>query len=200
MSSSKLLIVIGTDQEYLHCTDAVDFDDPVVISLASGIAGGTDVDVLRRAFETVRDRFPHSRDIGGDEVPCSASDVIRTGHGLCYAKSHLLAALLRRNGIPAGFCYQRLKEDDGSFLLHCFNAALVNGRWVRIDARGNNESVHVDFDLDADMQAIKTDVTQGEKDYLVVFPRPDPGVLRALRSTDSLSRMILPCDLSCPLE
>jgi transglutaminase-like putative cysteine protease len=200
MSASKPLIVIGMTEEYLGCTDVVDFDDPSVISLASGIGGGTDVDVLRRAFETVRDRFPHSRDISSDEVPFSASDVIRTGHGLCYAKSHLLAALLRHNDIPAGFCYQRLKEDDGIFLLHCFNAAYVDGRWVRIDARGNNESVHVDFDLDADMRAIKTDETLGEKDYPVVFPRPDPGVIRALGSTDSLSRMTLPCDLSCPLE
>jgi transglutaminase-like putative cysteine protease len=191
--------VIGTTGEYLGCTDVVDFDDPAVISLASGVGGGTDVEVLQRAFEMVRDRFPHSRDIGGDEVPFSASDVIRTGHGLCYAKSHLLAALLRYNGIPAGFCYQRL-NDDGSFLLHCFNAAYVNGGWVCIDARGNNGSVHVDFNLGEDMRAIATDETLDEKDYPVVFPRPDPGVLRALRSTDSLSRIILPCDLSCPLK
>ncbi|WP_338430147.1 transglutaminase domain-containing protein [Synechococcus elongatus] len=33
----------------------------------------------------------------------------RTGY--CYAKSHLLVALLRACSIPAGFCYQRLSFD-----------------------------------------------------------------------------------------
>lgn len=199
MSSGRPLIVVSPAEDYLRCTEAVDFDEPAVAGLASAIGGGADMDVLRRAFELVRDRFPHSRDIGGDEVPFSASDVIRTGHGLCYAKSHLLAALLRYHGIPAGFCYQRL-NDDGTFLLHCYNAAYVDGRWLRVDARGNNGSVHVEFDPDGDMRAIKTDEALGEKDYPVVFSRPDPGVIRALRTYRSLSQMVLPCDLSCPLN
>lgn len=33
-------------------------------------------------------------------------------HGICFAKSHLLAALLRCKSIPAGFCYQKLILDD----------------------------------------------------------------------------------------
>jgi len=36
-------------------------------------------------------------------VTCKASDVLIYGTGYCYAKSHLLAALLRANAIPAGF-------------------------------------------------------------------------------------------------
>ena len=60
--------------------------------------------------------------------------------GFCYAKSHLLAALLRANGIPAGFCYQRLSIDGAGppFCLHGFNAVLLPAHgWYRMDARGN---------------------------------------------------------------
>ncbi|MBI2949982.1 MAG: hypothetical protein HYY23_20300 [Verrucomicrobia bacterium] len=40
--------------------------------------------------------------------------------GFCYAKSHLLAALLRARGIPAALCYQRLAFDaaGSAFCLH----------------------------------------------------------------------------------
>lgn len=41
-------------------------------------------------------------------VTCSASDVLQHRSGICYAKSNLLAALLRKEGIPTRFCYQRL--------------------------------------------------------------------------------------------
>jgi Transglutaminase-like superfamily len=50
----------------------------------------------------------HSYDIGASEVSVSASDVIHHGHGICFAKAHLLAALLRSNAIPAGLCYRNL--------------------------------------------------------------------------------------------
>jgi hypothetical protein len=199
MSSDRPLIAIHATTEYLRCTDAVDFDEPSVVSLATGIGGGTGDEVLRRAFELVRDRFPHSMDVGGDEVPFSASDVIRIGHGLCYAKSHLLAALLRYHGIPAGFCYQRLKDDDRGYILHCLYAVYISGRWVRIDARGNNDQVNVEYNLAGEMRAILPDEASGERDYPIIFSRPDPGVARTLRSSASLSRMTLPCDLSCPL-
>ena len=44
--------------------------------------------------------------------------------GICYAKSHLLAAILRANLFPTGFCYQRLVLDDKTdsrFVLHGLN-------------------------------------------------------------------------------
>ncbi len=201
MSSDKRLIVLGTAGDYLRCSDIVDYDDEAVSRLAVSVAGGTETKVLQRSFELVRDLYPHSYDAEAEEVACTASDVVRLGHGLCYAKSHLLAALLRHNGIPAGFCYQRCASDGGGFVLHSLNAALVDGGWVRMDARGNNDHLRVEFNLDRDMLAYQAEESSGERDYPVIFSRPDAGVIRVLRdgAGRKLSTLTLPSDLSCPL-
>ena len=77
-------------------------------------------------------------------VTCRASDVLKYRTGYCFAKSHLLAALLRANQIPAGLCYQRLTIDhppvQGSIdtnpphTLHGLNAVLLpEFGWYRMD-------------------------------------------------------------------
>jgi transglutaminase-like putative cysteine protease len=71
-------------------------------------------------------------------VTCSASQVLLHGTGFCYAKGHLLAALLRANAIPVGSCYQRLRIDGTGppFCLHGFNSVHLPAiGWYRIDAR-----------------------------------------------------------------
>ena len=83
-----------------------------------------------------------------DPVTCRASDVLKHGTGFCFAKSHLLAALLRANRIPAGFCYQRLSRDENGppFCLHGLNAVYLEEHgWYRIDARGNKPGVDARF-------------------------------------------------------
>jgi transglutaminase-like putative cysteine protease len=64
-----------------------------------------DTAVARAAFEFVRDEVSHSADVGEWSAAYVASDVLRERNGICHAKSHLLAALLRARGIPTGFCY-----------------------------------------------------------------------------------------------
>lgn len=49
-----------------------------------------------------------------ETVTWRASDVLRRGTGLCFAKAHLLAALLRAVGVPCGLCYQVLRCDASS--------------------------------------------------------------------------------------
>ena len=102
-----------------------------VVALAHRLSAGqpTEVDVARVCFEWVRDNVLHTADHGLPEVTCAASEVLSAGTGFCYAKSHLLAALLRANGIPAGFAYQRLSLDaEGSaFCLHGLNAVWLTG-------------------------------------------------------------------------
>lgn len=180
----------GDLSEYLELSDLVDFDHPTVTKLAKSVADISELYTVRNAFEIVRDSYPHTFDIGGQGIAVSASDVIRLGHGFCFAKSHLLAALLRYNGIPAGFCYQRIRRDNGSHILHGFNAARVCDRWIVFDARGNNDRVEVVFNLDSDMRAFQTDTQNGELDYEQIFSRPDRGVINALRSTGDPDRFI----------
>lgn len=137
--------------EYLAASRHIDFGHPLVSAKAAELAHGTadKTEIARRCFEFVRDRIRHSWDFQLNPVTCRASDVLLHGTGYCYAKSHLLAALLRANGIPAGLCYQRLSVgDDNSapFCLHGLNAVYLDGfGWYRIDPRGNKPGVSADF-------------------------------------------------------
>ena len=91
--------------DYLRITEIIDWNNPNVLSKAKEIIGGVtdNITKIKLLFEWVRDEIQHSKDINSDIVTCTASEVLRTGTGICYAKSHLLAALLRANGIPSGF-------------------------------------------------------------------------------------------------
>ena len=128
--------------DYLRATDIVDHAHPAVAAKARALAAGhaTDAAIAEACFRFVRDAIRHSSDHQLNPVTSKASDVLAHATGYCFAKSHLLAALLRANAIPAGFCYQRLSFDDTGppFILHGFNAVHLDGHgWYRIDPRGD---------------------------------------------------------------
>jgi transglutaminase-like putative cysteine protease len=137
-------------KQYLSTSKYIDFDHPEVMTLARDLTLGLtkEFDVVHRCFEYVRDEIRHSSDFKLNPVTCRASDVLRYKTGYCYAKSHLLAALLRANGVPTGFCYQRLSvgESGAPYCLHGLNAVyLSNLGWYRLDARGNKPGVDAQF-------------------------------------------------------
>ena len=113
-------------REYLASSCYIDWQHPTISQKAKALTVGlTSVeDKVKRCFEFVRDEVKHSWDYQLNPVTCKASDTLIHGTGFCYAKSHLLAALLRANGIPAGLCYQRLTiaDDHPPFCLHGLNA------------------------------------------------------------------------------
>jgi hypothetical protein len=125
-------------KQFLESTPTIDWASPNVNELARRLGRGkSHLSVVRACFEWVRDEIPHSADHNLDPVTCSASEVVTAGTGFCYAKSHLLAALLRANSIPAGLVYQRLRVDERQFCLHGLNAVwLPDFGWYRLDARG----------------------------------------------------------------
>jgi transglutaminase-like putative cysteine protease len=132
-------------QEFLRATDVIDWQHPSILTLSSQLVGSTVVETAQKCFEWVRDEIKHSNDFKMNPVTCTASDVLSAGTGYCYAKSHLLSALLRANHIPAGLCYQRLSiNDDGApYCLHGLNAVyLPESGWYRIDARGNKPGIN----------------------------------------------------------
>ena len=138
-------------QRFLAPSTYIDFEQPEVRACARRLSGhaASERDVVRACFEFVRDEIRHSSDFQLNPVTCKASDVLRHGTGYCYAKSHLLAALLRANGIPAGLCYQRLSVGTGGapYCLHGLNAVhLKDFGWYRIDARGNKPGVDARFE------------------------------------------------------
>ncbi|HWR58065.1 MAG TPA: transglutaminase family protein [Thermodesulfovibrionales bacterium] len=170
--------------KYLECTDIIDFNHPAIKKKADELAcGKSNIDVAKACFEWVRDEIKHIDDYGISDITCKASEVIIAGHGICYAKSHLLAALLRANSIPAGFCYQRLSRDDNGepFCLHGLNAVyLPKIGWYRIDARGNKKGVNAQFNPPVEQVAFSISL-KGEATLPEIWPDPLPVVISALQ-------------------
>jgi len=136
--------------------------------------------------------FPPSFHARG--IACRASETLALGHGLCFAKSHLLAALLRSAGVPTGFCYARLAADDrpGRFVLHGFNALWFApaGRWVFADPRGDRGRAGEPGAIASDCRfappyslAFAPDAARGEALLPFIYKRP------ARRIVDWLERV-----------
>lgn len=138
------------------------------------------------AYEYVRDQISHSADINEDIITCSASEVLKAGHGICFAKSHLLAALLRCKSIPAGLCYQKIIMDDETapvLVYHGLNGVYMKElkKWIRLDARGNKKGVNAQFFIEKEQLAYPIRPQMGEIDDFVVYPKPDVKVLEKLK-------------------
>ena len=172
-------------ERYLESTEIVDWLTPAVLQHARGLACGDldPLDIARVCFEWVRDSISHSGDHKATVTTCSASQVLEERTGWCFAKSHLLAALLRANGIPAGLCYQRLlRDDDNGFTLHGLNAVRLPGfGWYRIDARGNKPGVDAQFCPPEEKLAWQP-ASEGEVDFPEIWPDPVPIVVECLQS------------------
>ena len=171
-------------KEYLEVSEYIDWLDPGITQLAAKLTLGksSDADIAKACFEWVRDEIKHSWDYKLDPVTCKASDVLKHGTGYCYAKSHLLAALLRANNIPTGLCYQRLSiNDDGApYSLHGLNAVyLKEFGWYKIDARGNKESVDAQFIPPKEQLAFPINESN-EKDFPDILVKPHKTVVEIL--------------------
>ncbi|SFM71662.1 transglutaminase-like domain-containing protein [Methanolobus profundi] len=178
-------------QDHLKPTPIIDFDHPAVLKKAKELAGKSQdqTEIARSCFEFVRDEIKHSYDHRMNPVTLKASEVLEHRTGYCYAKSHLLAALLRASSIPAGICYQRLSRDDnaeeGPFCLHALNAVhLEDIGWYRIDARGNKEGVNAQFNPPHEKLAYEIRI-EGEADLPEIWANPLPIVVEVLRKYKS---------------
>jgi transglutaminase-like putative cysteine protease len=190
-------------EDYLVADDVIDWHDPDVEKMAKELGRGLPdkLSMARELFKWVRDQIPHTKDINGRVVTCKASGVLRHQTGMCYAKSHLLAALLRANGIPAGFCYQVLTRDHPftGLALHGLNGVYLEEekKWVRVDARGNTGHINAQFDLNHEQLAYPMDPAAGEFIYDIIFKAPAREVTETLGKFTDFQEMWphLPKDL-----
>lgn len=171
-------------EAFLAATEAIDWRAPSVRNKAVELAAADDdaIEVTRRCFRFVRDEIKHCWDHRLEPVTYKASEVLHHGSGWCFAKSHLLAALLRANGIPSGLCYQRLSIDDlgAPYSLHGLNAVyLPEIGWHRLDARGNKPGVDARFSPPEEHLAFPIRLP-GERDLPEVWPDPHPAVINCL--------------------
>ncbi|MFE7902238.1 transglutaminase domain-containing protein [Streptomyces sp. NPDC057424] len=161
---------------FVAADEAIDHHHPLVRETAAKLAVGADdvYEYAQAAFEFVRDAIPHSQDSGDLRVTWRASDVLEQRTGICYAKAHALAALLRAEGIPAALCYQKFE------VVHGLVAVRFDGAWHRQDPRGNRPGVDARFSLDGERLAFTPDLASNELDYPVLYAAPHPVVLDAL--------------------
>lgn len=181
--------VATTPSSYLKASAAIDYAEPAVRAVARELRVGRsgDEEFASAAFDFVRDEIAHSWDVQDSRVTLSASQTLREGVGLCFSKAHLLAAVLRSEGVPTGLCYQRLTEDGARFGLHGLVAVFLDGSWHRQDPRGNKPGVDAEFSLGVERLAWPVRPELGESDYPEVFVQPHPSVVEAFtRATDML--------------
>ncbi|MEI8210176.1 MAG: transglutaminase family protein [Methylococcales bacterium] len=180
-------------KHYLACSEYIDWKHPLIIAKAAELSEAclSEESIAKRCFEFVRDAIKHSWDYRLNPVTCIASDVLINRTGYCYAKSHLLAALLRANAIPAGLCYQRLTiETDGPpHCLHGLNAVyLKQYGWYRVDARGNKPGVAAEFCPPVEKLAFPI-VDALERDFQEIWAEPLPVVIKALTENKTVEQV-----------
>lgn len=169
-----------------HC-EVIDLQAVLVKKIAEVLASDDPLQTTSNCFHFVRDEIRHSGDFELDPITCTASDVARRGTGYCYAKSHLLCALLRANEIPAGLCYQRLSLDGVGepYCLHGLNAAyLPDVGWFRMDPRGNRAEIDARFSPPHEQLVFATDLPD-EYDLPGIYVSPLLVVIDALRKYDT---------------
>jgi len=179
--------------EFLESTPIIDWQHESIRAVARDLSleKPDELSTARGIFEWVRDEVDHSVDFCRSDVTCRASEVLEKRTGFCYAKSHLLAALLRACGIPAGFCYQRLRmTDDGTeFCLHGLSVVFLQEHgWYRIDARGNTDSIRAEFTPPQERLAFAISV-EGEVDLPGIHAAPLPLVVDALTAAESVQQL-----------
>ncbi|MBQ3161998.1 MAG: transglutaminase domain-containing protein [Oscillospiraceae bacterium] len=182
--------------EYLKSDDVIDYNNETITQIADSLYQNaeSEIEYIKAAYEFVRDKVPHSADINEDIITCSASEVLKAGHGICFAKSHLLAALLRCKSIPTGFCYQKLILDDETapvLIYHGLNGVYIKecNKWIRLDARGNKEGVNAQFSIDEEQLAFPVRAEKGEEDGFVVYHNPDKKILEKLRNNKTRTEL-----------
>ena len=129
--------------KFLKASEYIDFTNQLIIDKCEEFKeeNQSKEEYAKLAFEFVRDEIKHSADKNIEKITIKASDVLEEQSGLCFAKTHLLAALLRINNIPCGVCYQRLvsSTEEGTFHLHGFNAIYLKKHgWFNVDPKGEN--------------------------------------------------------------
>ncbi len=141
---------------YLACSLVISCTHPAIRTRAHELIRGTSTEYeqIEKLYNFVRDGISHSVDAGQSRLIWKTPQVITAGHSLCFAKSHLFVALCRSIGIPAGLCYQRLKTEDSSYVLHGLAAVWIEDqeRWIRLDPRGNKPGIDARFNPAGDEQ------------------------------------------------
>jgi len=182
-------------QSFVEENRYIDFSSPIIREKAKSLFYGADDDITKAkiAYEYVRDEVPHTFDIQSDIITAKASDVLIHNTGICHAKANLLAALLRGQNIPAGFCFQHLtlsNDDSLGYCVHCYNALFLKNKWIKVDARGNTNGIEAQFSLTEPILAFSNRVGYDEYSWEGIYSKPHIDTMIMLEKAKSLKDVI----------
>ena len=180
---------------FLQENKYIDFSSPNVQEKAAELFNclRDDIQKAKTAYEFVRDEIPHTFDVRSKFITAKASDVLMYKTGICHAKSNLLAALLRSNGIPTGFCFQHitLADDDSmGYAVHCYNAIYLDGHWIKADTRGNKPGVNAQFSLGEPILAFRCRPEYDEYFWPGIYAAPHEPTMQMLERAKSLQDIL----------
>ena len=181
--------------QYLVEDEYVDFSDEGIQNKAAELFSETrdDIQKTQIAYEFVRDKISHSFDIKAEIITAKASNVLRYQTGICHAKANLMAALLRSQGIPVGFCFQRITlfdDDSKGYCVHCFNAVWLDERWIKLDARGNKSNIDAQFSMGEPKLAFPCRAEYEEFFWSGVYANPHSQTMCMLNHANSLEYVL----------
>lgn len=188
----KLQLESNNNEDYLgEIPPVIAFNAPLIQATIQKIKTQaiSQLDRAKIAFEIARDEIQHSFDTKDKLITINGEDVLQNKVGICFAKSHLLASLLRGMDIPTGFCYQRVLRDgktvESGYALHGLNAVYFEDTgWFRIDPRGNKPGIDSQFTWEEEKLAYPIREELGEKDYPNVFTAPLPSVIESMENSE----------------
>ena len=72
-------------EEYLKEDEVIDYKNEAIVELADTLSekANNELEYIKIAYEFVRDNISHSADINEDIITCTASEVLKAGHGIC---------------------------------------------------------------------------------------------------------------------
>jgi hypothetical protein len=203
-------------EDYLAAHSPVNCDEPRVSFVAEHLMGrlssllenpdaatwsDPETALVRLTYEYVRNKIANSTPATSGKMTWRASEVLNEKEGTCYGKANLIAALLRKNGIPAGFAYQYLRETaDGPLVLHALNAGYLEalGGGGRLDASFTPDSTRqspleqapAEFtavDPDALIRPVRPEL--GEDNLPIVYAEPDAQLAGLFKHASSLQEL-----------
>ena len=190
----KLIFESSDLKDYLNeVPPVIQFHTPLIQKEIKAITSQTDSlrACARLAFEFARDDIQHSFDSEAcNLVTINAEETVEKKEGICFAKSHVLASLLRGMCIPTGFCYQLKYNPKAGYVMHGLNAIYLEDiGWFRVDPRGNKPGIDSRFSTDVEHLAYSIDTLKGEIDYPNVFTEPLPEVITAMENSKNVEEL-----------
>ena len=181
--------------EFLKENEYVNYTAENIVLKAKELFKGIDNDIekTKTEYEYVRDEILHSFDIEAKIITSKASDVLKYKTGICHAKANLLAALLRSQNIPTGFCFQHITlahDNSLGYCVHAYSGVYLQNKWIKLDARGNTNGKNAQFSLEEPMLAFPNRSEYDEYFWKGIYASPHMDTMKMLENAKTIQDII----------